>query len=141
MGSPLAAAILFGALVVAIRGVLTAGTLLGAGFHAIAILIIAVAVFALAFALLRSVWFEGIEGGCVVVSYWHGRWTLAIPMADIHSWIGPVGSNPFLPESLRLLWYWVRVADRSGSRRSYLVNAGTADVSASLTTALVRRAA
>ncbi len=139
--APLVAGFLFVAFVAAVRRLLTAGTLLGAGFLFIPILITGTLFFALAFGLLRSVWFERIEDGCVVVSYWHGRSALSIPIGDIHSWFGPVGSNPFLPESLRLLWYWVRVADRSGGRRSYVVNAGTAAVSASLTTAFVRRAA
>ena len=141
LSAPLAGAFLFAALVAAVGKFLAAGTLLGAGFLLIPVLITGVLILGLAFVLLRSVWFERIEAGCVVVSYWHGGSTLAIPIGDIHSWLGPVGSNPFLPESLRLLWYWVRVADRSGGRRSYVVSAGTAAVSASLTTALVGRAA
>jgi hypothetical protein len=136
VSAPLVAGFLLVALGAAVRRLLTAGTLLDAGLLFIPVVITAVVILAWAFMLSRSVWFERIEDDHVVVSYWHGRSSFAIRIGDIRSWFGPVGSNPFLPESLRLLWYWVRVADPSGGRRTYVVNVGTAAVSASLTTAL-----
>jgi len=98
-----AAGLLLAAFVAAVRELLTARTLLDASFLLIPTLIVGALISVLAFALLRSVWFERIEDGCVVVSYWHGGSTLAIPIGDICSWLGPVGSNPIFPESLRLL--------------------------------------
>ncbi len=111
VSAPFAAGLLLAALVAAVAELLAARTLLDASFFLVPTLIVGVLIFGFAFALFRSVWFERIEDGCVIVSFWHGGSTLAIPIGDICSWFGPVGSNPMFPESLRLLWYWVRVAE------------------------------